>query len=184
MDFNCEEFKPDNDESLKFFYNREARLKKAPQNVQDYYNGNFELQKGFKVLFKNKTNKFLLLTLCVLTAFVFFFSRINTGKNKGSLDNLKLELTAFSYEDEIFSSVKISEIKKNENSERNPIVVNLSFDFINTYGQIFDQKEFSLLMDNTEKTQSCKITDFDITEITLTAYTEKDSIMLRTPVKK
>ena len=53
MDFtNIEESRPDGEQPLKFYYNREERLEKAPQVVQDFYSGKFKTNKGIKAIFR------------------------------------------------------------------------------------------------------------------------------------
>ena len=70
----------DNDNTLHFHYNREERLKKAPQNVRDYYEGKIKPVKGFKVLF-NKQNKFIFMSLILFVGFFYLHNGINKTKN-------------------------------------------------------------------------------------------------------
>ena len=65
MDFDkIQEGRSDDKQELHFFYNREERLKNAPQIVQDYYSGKFKPTKGFfRVMFATKGNRFLFVSL-------------------------------------------------------------------------------------------------------------------------
>ena len=112
MDFtNIEESRPDGEQPLKFYYNREERLEKAPQVVQDFYSGKFKANKGIKAIFANKSNRFMLGTVAVLTAFVWLYQGVFAKKNTAVINDIKYELQAFSYADEVYSTIKISSKK-------------------------------------------------------------------------
>lgn len=180
-----DEFKSDKpEENVVFHYSREHRLESAPQNVRDAYNGNFTLNKGFRVLFKNRTNRFLLITLVVLTAFAFFYGKIITGSNKGTIGNYNLELTAFSFEDSIYSNIKISEKNKKQAEEREPVSVKALFEFYDLNDQLFDKAEYSILVDAPEKTQGHRITDYDISEVKVSVTILGETKVLTSPVKR
>ena len=69
MDFDkIQESRSDDKEELHFFYNREERLKNAPQIVQDYYSGKFKPAKGFlELCLQQKEIDFCLLHLFCLS---------------------------------------------------------------------------------------------------------------------
>lgn len=90
---------------LHFFYSREERLKKAPRIVQDVYNGNFKLNKGFRALFANKVNRFMLITIVIGFAFIFgrpFFSSYNFSES-----NETNRLEAFAFESSVFVTLHL-----------------------------------------------------------------------------
>ena len=84
MDFDkIQESRSDDKEELHFFYNREERLKNAPQIVQDYYSGKFKPAKGFfRIMFATKGNRFLFVALVLFVAFIWGYSFLS---NRNSL---------------------------------------------------------------------------------------------------
>ncbi len=179
------EFKSEKpEENVIFHYSREHRLESAPQNVRDLYNGNFELQRGFKVLFKNKTNRFLLITLVVLTAFAMIYTKIEGTRNKSDLGDFKLELSSFSFEDKIYSTMKISDTSKKEVSERNPCILDYTFSAIDVNNQVAESFSDSRLIDFKEDKVQWVITDFDIISIKTEVTDGKKTVLLETDVKR
>lgn len=180
-----DEFKSDKpEENVVFHYSREHRLESAPENVRNAYNGKFTLNKGFRVLFANKTNRFLLITLVVLTAFAFFYGKLISGSNKATLGNYNLELAAFSFEENIYSNIKISEKQKKQAVEREPVTVNALFEFFDVNNQLFDKAEYTILLDAPEKTQGHRIRDYDISEVKVNITILGETKILSSPVKR
>lgn len=157
-----------------FFYNREERIKHAPKEVQDYYNGNWELQKGIKVLVKNKANRFFLIALVVVTAFAMFISRAEARKNQSEIGGYKTELSAFSYEDTVYVKLKIYEDtkvaqkkgnKKVDETLKDPKVFSVDFSVLNSDAQVVDSHSDELLMEKDEETISFTLSDYEIAQI-------------------
>ena len=88
--FDNETRSDNEEENIVFHYSHENRIKNAPKIVQDYYNGNFKLNKGIKVLFKNAPNRVLLISLVVMTAFALIYSRLSSNQNKAQLADYKM----------------------------------------------------------------------------------------------
>ena len=61
---DVEEFVPDDeaDKKLKYYYNREERIAKAPQLVKDYYAGKMKPVRGFRIFF-TKQNRYIFFAL-------------------------------------------------------------------------------------------------------------------------
>lgn len=152
----------DNDNTLHFHYNREERLKKAPQNVRDYYEGKIKPVKGFKVLF-NKQNKFIFMSLILFVGFFYLHNGINKTKNFITIDDIEFELTAFSFEDEVFSTVTIN-TKKNKSINK-PKNIKANFNFINNDNVVAQKEDFSLVYQKGEEYFRTKIPDYDIIRV-------------------
>ena len=100
----------DSEENLVFYYNREERLKTAPQNVKDYYSGKMKkAPKGlFKALVATKELRYVFATLC----FVFAIALIAGLTMK---DNY--ELSAFSFEETVYVTLKINKTSPGEKAD-------------------------------------------------------------------
>lgn len=117
------------EEKMVFYYNREERLKHAPKNVQDLYNGNFKVFKPglFKALVSTKTNRLAFVAM-IMCFFLVIFLGIFNKKNEGSLSEIPFELSAFSFEENVYASLKMeSPSKKNKTRENKNIDVSFKF---------------------------------------------------------
>ena len=188
MDFfeGKEESRDDETEGqMKFYYNREERLKKAPRIVQDYYNGDFKVQKGMRAVFiKNKSNRFLLITLFTLTAFAVALGFVDKSQRKGKIGDYKIELTSFSFEDEVYTTLKAAYNSKKNNGKKEPVVLNVEFRAVNIDNQTVDKKTEERLLENDEEIFRTRITDFDIYEMHVFVSDGKNDTELYTKVKK
>ena len=118
MDFSqIDEGHPDGEETLVFRYNREERLKRAPQIVQDYYNGKaLQPKKGlFRVLLATRANRLMFITLCLLSVFVWINGFVNKD-NTCKLNGVKVTLNAFSFKEQVYATVKFYDNNKKEYS--------------------------------------------------------------------
>ena len=107
-----EQNKPD--EQMVFHYNRAERLKHAPKIVQDYYSGDFKAYKGglFKSLVATKANRLLFVTVIFTFGIILFIRYFGPEKRSGSLNKVDVSLSAFSYEDSVYVSVKYHSASK------------------------------------------------------------------------
>ena len=170
---------------MKFYYNREERLKKAPRIVQDYYNGDFKVQKGMRAVFiKNKSNRFLLITLFTLTAFAVALGFVDKSQRKGKIGDYKIELTSFSFEDEVYTTLKAAYNSKKNNGNKEPVGLNVEFRAVNIDNQTVDKKTEERLLENDEEIFRTRITDFDIYEMHVFVSDGKNDTELYTKVKK
>ena len=64
------------DRPLKFYYNREERIKKASPQVQEYYRGGMRPVKGFRVLFTGG-NKYIFFALIFFVAATWIYTGLN-----------------------------------------------------------------------------------------------------------
>lgn len=135
MDFNnINEGFDNSSEELHFYYNREERLKNAPQIVQDYYSGKSGRPvKGlFKVLFSTKGNRVLFISMVLFIAFIWGFNFLSSNKSS-TINDVNCELKAFLYSEEIFVSLELKESKNNsEHIEKKVSVIFESIDNANS----------------------------------------------------
>lgn len=163
------------EEKVVFRYNREERLKHAPQIVRDAYEGKMNPVRGFKVLWVNKSNRFILLSLIIFIAFVWIFTAVNNTRSYTKINNIAFEITSFSFQDEVYVTIKINDKKADEKSA--PVKIEAEVFFINNDNQVVEKKELSLVYSNGEKTLATKVTDYDIIRvdsIITAAGTEKE----------
>ncbi|GMO68339.1 MAG: hypothetical protein Ta2A_16570 [Treponemataceae bacterium] len=109
------------DKNLTFYYNREARLEKAPQNVRDYYANPTVLKPGLiRVLVRTRANRALLFTIVALAVFITVWNRRMSPANSGTLGGANLTLSAFSFDDTLYVSIELKPEEK-KSIEKNSI---------------------------------------------------------------
>lgn len=156
------EGKPDGAQPLHFYYNREERLKNAPQSVRDYYEGKMQPVRGFKVLFA-KQNRYILIALILFVAFTWMYTGFNKTRNYAKIQNLTFELQAFRYDGEIFTNIKVYD-KKSKKVDK-PVSIDAEVFFVNTDNQVFEQKQITGTYNGQEEYLRTKITDYDIIRV-------------------
>ncbi len=161
---NIDEGHAEGEEKFHFYYNQEERLKTAPKIVQDYYSGDFKLNKGlFRVLVATRANRLILLSLGFCLVLVLFTS-VFASFDKGKIENMNFSLTSFSFEEEIYVSLKISPVKKITYQKRNSglIPVEVKFSSFDVDKQLSDTKIISENFNGDELYIRTKFSDYDI----------------------
>ena len=151
------------EEPVVFRYNREERLKHAPQIVRDAYDGKLTPVRGFKILWVNKSNRYILLSLIVFIAFVWIFTTVTNTKSYAKINDIAFEITAFSFQEEVYVTLKINDKKADEKSP--PVKVEAEVFFINADNQIIGKNELSMVYRDGEQTLATKAGDYDIIRI-------------------
>ncbi len=186
MDFKkIDEGFADGEENLHFYYNREERIAKAPKNVQDYYAGKgAQPVKGlFRSLFSNKGNRFMFGTVAILAAFVWIYSFMQ--KREGiQIADTKVEVSAFSYADEIFASVKLNKLEDDSEFKDKVLPVSVKFSAIENNSAICDEKELFGEYKGEEVFFRTKFSNYDIIKIQVTLFVGNENKEITVPVEK
>ena len=159
-----EEIVPDNeaDKPLVFRYNREERIARAPKLVQDYYNGKLKPVRGFRIFF-TKQNRYIFFALIFFVGAAWIYTGLNKTRAGTTLAGINFELTAFSYEEEVYISLKM---KRSRNARDNaPVPVNAEFFVIDPNGQVGDKRSDQLIYEDGEQYIRTKFTDYDIIRV-------------------
>lgn len=152
------------DEELNFHYNRAERLKRAPENVRQFYDGTApKPPKGlFKALIHTSHGKFMLgavvLALVVVTVVLFFGEQANV-KTAGAVT---FTLSAFSFEDSVYVSIKAHE---NKNAENLPVTADIVFFALSEEKQPISRQENMLIYEGKEEFCRTIFTDYDIISV-------------------
>lgn len=178
---NIEETKPDGEQPLKFYYNREERLKKASPQVQEYYNGGMRPIKGIKALFY-KGNKFIVIALIFFVAAIWIFTGINKTVSYTKIGDISFDVQAFTYEREVYTNIKVYNKKADESSV--PQKIDADVCFINTDGEISEGSHLSLVYKNGEEYLRTKAIDYDIIKVEVTVTIGEETKKLSTLVSR
>lgn len=101
---DVEEGYTEGEKPVKFYYNREERIAKAPEIVKKYYRGEMYPVKGFKALFTG-SNKYILISLVLFVGAIWVYSGFNRTRNYTKIQGIDCEVVSYSYEDQVYSSV-------------------------------------------------------------------------------
>ena len=164
---NIDEGYSEGEEHLHFYYNQEERLKRAPKIVQDYYSGEFKLNKGFRVLVANRGNRFILIVL-VLCLIMVGFTSLFASFDKGKIENLNFTLSAFSFEEEIYVSLKVKSAKRKADTadkSGTEIPVKVDFSCFDADKQLIFTKTIEGIFSGEELYIRTKFSDYDILSV-------------------
>ena len=172
------------EDKMVFYYNREERLKNAPQEVQNLYDGTFKVFKPglFKALVSTKTNRlvFMALIICfLLVVFLGFFNR----QNENILGGVPLELTAFSFEETVYVSVKFEEPPKKYKIE-NPLNFDVIIEFLDAQKNVVEKRAELNIYNGNENFLRTTFHDYDIFYINAEVILDGKSVNLKCPVEK
>ena len=151
----------DGETPVHFYYNREERIKKAPKIVQDYYDGKMEPVRGFKVLFKNKSNLSILIALIFFVGFTWMYTGFNNSRNYVKTGDIVNEMQAFIYEDDVYVTIKLSSKKVIEK----PALTTVKISYVNNDKQVVSEETQSVVYKEGEEYIRTKTTDYDIIRV-------------------
>ena len=161
---DVEEFVPDDeaDKKLKYYYNREERIAKAPQLVKDYYDGKMKPVRGFRIFF-TKQNRYIFFALIFFVGATWIYTGLNKTRAGTTLSGINFELTAFSYEEEVYVSLQMKRSCRSKDVA--PVPVAAEFFAIDPNNQVGDKRNGQLVYDEGEKYIRTKFTDYDIIRV-------------------
>ena len=172
---DVEEGRPDGEQPLHFYYNREERIAKASPQVQEYYNGGMRPVKGIKIFF-TKQNRYIFFALIFFVAATWIYTGLNKTRSGATIGDLNCELTAFSFKEEIYVSISMKRKKKAENDF--PIPVEAEVFVIDPNNQVGDKRKLNWVYNDGEEFLETKFTDYDIirVDVILTAGDEEKEL--------
>lgn len=159
---DVEEGRPDGEQPLHFYYNREERIAKAPPQVQEYYRGGMRPVRGIKVFFL-KQNRYIFFALILFVAATWIYSGLNKTRDSVTMAGVNFELSSFSYEEEVYVSLKMKRSKKAENNF--PVPIEADIFLIENNNQVYDKKVMNYVYNEGEEFLRAKFTDYDIIRV-------------------
>ena len=170
---------------LNFHYKREDRLKDAPTVVKKYYAGELPTApKGlFKALVHTNSSRFTFMALILVLALVVALIFLGPKANQNSLENTEFSLSAFSFEEKIYVSIK-TQTKNNQTETQIPL--ELSISALDKENQIANQEKIETVITENEEFIRTIFTDYDIISISVEILNteSKEKISLSCSVTK
>lgn len=175
---------PDDEEekNIVFHYNRSERLKKAPKEVQDFYNG--QAPKApvgiFKALVHTKGSRTMLAILCLVLGVFLIVNFMGPSSDSAVIANTSLKLSAFSFEDTIYVSLKCNQ--KNDDIST-PLKTKIIFKTIDNNSAVTNSKEIEDYITEKEVFFRTTFTDYDIIKIEAEIELQQESKVLTCSVE-
>ena len=165
---------------LNFRYSREERLKNAPDTVKKYYAGEGPTPpKGFfKALVHTKSSRFTFMALILVLALVVSLIFFGPKANESSLQNTNFTLSAFSFEEKIYVTLKY--VQKSI-QEQEIIVTFQTFD--KDKGLVSENKKAFIIAENNSFLRTTFI-DYDILDVVAIIQGKNGTITLKKSVEK
>ena len=189
MDFSSmDEGHADGEEPVHYYYNREERLSRAPKIVQDYYNGKGPRPvKGiFKLMVSTPANRIGLISLAVFAVFVLIYSFTGEKPYRKTVSGTEMTLSAFSYEDKVYVSLKAGAKKKNteKDARRKPEMLTVLFSAVDNQKETVSHAEEKDMYSGEELTVRTKFSDYDIVSVKADVAFNGENKTLTAPVEK
>ncbi|MBQ3024890.1 MAG: hypothetical protein IJD23_06245 [Spirochaetaceae bacterium] len=169
---------------LNFRYSREERLKNAPDTVKRYYAGEGPTPpKGFfKALVHTKSSRFTFMALILVLALVVSLIFFGPKANESSLQNTNFTLSAFSFEEKIFISIKT----ETQETKQINLPLEITISVFDNEKQLINQQKIESLITQKEEFIRTIFTDYDIisVEVEVTNTDTKESILLTSMFEK
>lgn len=170
---------------LNFHYKREDRLKDAPTVVKKYYAGELPTApKGlFKALVHTKSSRFTFMALILLLALVVALIFFGPKANQNSIGNTEFNLSAFSFEEKVFVSIK-TETKINQTEIQIPL--EFSIFVLDKENQVVNEEKIETVITENEEFIRTIFTDYDIISVGVEVLNteSKEKISLSCSVSK
>lgn len=170
-----------NELQLHYYYNREERIARAAANVKEYYNGGMRPVRGFKVLFLRQ-NRWIFISLILFVVATWGYTGFNKTREYATIDGINFELSAFSYEEQIFTSLLVKKGKKGH--PKLPANIKAEFFLIDPNNQITEKQYQSLIYSEGEQFIRVKFTDFDIIRVDVIVSIDGQEKELSAQVKR
>ncbi len=150
-----------NEQELVFHYNRERRIRNAPESVQNYYSGESHgPQKGLiRIFFTNRGTKLLFFSIIILSAVIFAVSLLHPGTHIGGVP---VSLAAFQYDGTVYVTVELAE-STFQGDEAVPAAITV--DALDREKSALFSGDFSGSYEGNRETFRTSFPDYDILEI-------------------
>ena len=175
------------DEQMVFHYSREERLKHAPEIVQDYYSGKFKPYKGglLKSLVNTKANRLLFVTIIFAFGIIYFVNYFGPQKSSGSLAGVDVALSAFSYGDSVYASLRVKDASKKKASDfEGGVMVSATFTAYDKDNSVLFEEKVSGKYEGKELFLRTTFSDYDIMKVGVVCSMVENYASLESQIEK
>ncbi len=176
------------EDPIVFHYKRGSFREYEDSKYSDLATGKNQPKKGlFRVLVSTKGNRTMFFVMLACVALVFTIGMLQGGENEGVLDEVHCSLSAFSFEETIYVSLKVKPSKnrkKTGSQEKNQFVATFYALSAEENGVSSGNTDF-LFPETEEETVHFRFTDYDISSIKcVISDSFKNQIELKCPIEQ
>ena len=166
------------EQGVVFYYNREERLKRMPENAK-LYNGELKRKTGFiRVLLDAPGGKQMLFVIIVLVGVIVSLAVFNRP-DQNTVGGIEASVKAFAFEDKIYVNLKFDKTEKTGNA-----AVTAEINAINNEDIVVDTKTLSDEYTGEELVLRTTFSDFEIKQVSVKAIVNGDSKLLSVPIER
>ncbi len=177
------------------FYHQKGEFRKYYDNdkmpLRDLAEGKGLPKRGlFRSLVSTKSNRAIFTGMMMCFALVFALHFLQGKANEGVIDGMYCELTAFSFQEQLFASVEIRPsylTKKGHRGDYEQKAFSASFHVTNSDGNLSESSDQDFLYDSKEgesRFLRASFGDYEAREISCSLTLGDDSIQLTSPVQR
>ena len=168
------------EEGLHFYYNRQRRLAKAPQAVQDLYKEQKKTRFGlFGVLVADRPRRMLFVSIILLCVLIIVLSRMGFFDNKHILDGNRIEITGIGFEGTTIVNMRKTVEKKDAYTGAVNIAISVETQQQEQYPVFYHRVFFTL-----EKEEAYRFAvPFDSPELLIVLQSEKSNLQFKFAVE-
>lgn len=166
------------EQGVVFYYNREERLKRMPENAK-LYNGELKRKTGFvRVLLDAPGGKQMLFVIIVIIGVIVSLAVFNRP-NENTVGGLETSVKAFAFEDKIYVNVKFDKNEKAGNA-----AVSAEVSAINGENAVADTKMLTGEYTGEELMLRTTFSDFEIKQVSVKTIVNGESKTLSASVER
>ncbi len=166
------------EQGVVFYYNREERLKRMPENAK-LYNGELKRKTGFvRVLLDAPGGKQMLFVIIVIIGVIVSLAVFNRP-NENTVGGLETSVKAFAFEDKVYVNVKFDKNEKAGNA-----AVSAEVSAINGENAVADTKTLTGEYTGEELMLRTTFSDFEIKQVSVKAMVNGESKTLSASVER
>lgn len=179
-DLSNENVKIDPDEGLKFYYNRERRLEKAPKAVKDLYTKDKQKFNLLRPLIADKPRAMIFFTIIILCVVIIMLSLMGFFDKAHTLEGNKLEITGTRFEGSTIIIIKKT-VENKQNAYTGAVDIGVA-PVLETALQEGDEPDYyshRIFFTLEQEEERRFVVPFDTPELAMVIQTEKSSLKLK-----
>lgn len=173
-----EERKKLEEQGVVFYYNREERLKRMPENAK-LYNGELKRKRGLiRVLLDSPGGKYILFVIVILIGLITAFTILDKP-DENTVGGITASLKAFAFEDKVYVNLKFD-----KNEADLAAAVSAEINSVNTDEKITDTKTLTGEYTGEELILRTTFPDFEVKKVTAKIMINGEDSLLSVAVER
>lgn len=198
----------DGEKPLVFHHKNGEYRQYMSENLRDLATGKALPKRGFfRVLVSTRGNRIMLFVMCLTFVLFIFLNIFGKNSNQDVINGIEAELTAFSFDDQIYVSLSLKDYEKNRTSSKKesdkadkkiagkktenifplstaPKNISVKLELINTDEETAYVHEDTVIFDGSNNIYRQTFTDYDMEKVKCTLENQEKKVILNTKIQK